>query len=300
MGYSAESGVRSVDKQPIYAGNLVIYRGRVMLPVRGGEIDQPPAQGDPAQPEQGQGEGLGLYDLSAAPPEIRPFIEQEMKKVEANVTRKFQEAADFRKKWEPYEGIDGLGDLEPEDLSRLLQFHSEVLSDPDAFENWYRAVGEEMGIAAEPQGREEEGGEGEDFTDPALEAAIERVLQTVDERLKPFEETLTEQQQEQRITEAQEEIRGELDALKEEYGEFNEDLVCQLALAYDGSPDAIQKAFADYQRFQGQTESNAFESKDEAPDAALSGGTPATQVEPITDFKTAKDRSRERFAATRS
>lgn len=277
----------------------LISGGRVFPTVRGGEIAQPGAsQGDdPAQPDSGQGEGLGLYDLSAAPEELRPFIEQEMKKVEANVTRKFQEAADFRKQWEPLAGVEGLTDLDPEELTQLLDFHSQVLSDPEAFENWYRAVGEHFGFA--PQGEQEDGEDGEDGADPQLEAAIERVIQTVDERLKPFEQQQTQQQQEQAIFAAQEEIRGELDALKEQNGEFNEDLVCQLALAYEGAPDAIQKAFADYQRFQGTTESAVFDGKDDAPGPAVSGGSPATQVEPITDFATAKARSKERFAAAR-
>lgn len=288
------------QKQP-YTGNLTIYAGRVMRSVRGGEF-QPPS-GDPAQPDSGQGEGLGLYDLSAAPEEIRPFLEGELKKVEANVTRKFQEAADFRKKYEPYEGIDGLTQVEPDELSRLLAFHQEVLSDPQAFEEWYRAVGEEFGFSQQPQGdpnADPDDPDASDFSDPSLEAAIERVLERVDERLAPFEQQMTESQQEQRITEAQEEIRQELDALKEANGEFNEDLVCQLALAYDGAPDAIQKGFADYQRFMGDTESAVFEGKDDTPGAANTGGTPATGVEPVTDFRTAKERSRERFAATRS
>jgi hypothetical protein len=294
-------------KQPIIIGELVIYGGRILRRIRGAENvpgAAPAGGGDPAQPDEGQGEGLGLYDLSAAPDELRPFIQDELKKVEANVTRKFQENAEYRKKMERYEsldGIEGLTEMEPEELTRLLDFHSQVLSDPQAFEEWYRAVGEQFGLSPQGNPDDEFDGEGQDGDlDPQLDAAIARVLEKVDERLAPFEQQMTQQQQEQAITDAQEEIRSELDSLKEKHGEFNEDLVCQLALAYEGSPDAIQKGFADYQRFTGDVESSAFEQKEDVPAPANSGGTPPAGVEPITDFSEAKRRAAERFAATRS
>lgn len=293
------------DVQPRWLGNLVVYGGRVMRRVRGAETPAPPAAGqgaaatEPAEPSAAS----GLYDLSGAPDELRPFLEQEMKKVEANVTRKFQEAADFRKQWEPFAGVDGLTDTDPEELGQLLAFHRGVLSDEQQFTDWFYSVGEELGLLPE---QSEDGGDndfeqnGDGEADPDLESAIQRAL---DARLAPFEAQLTQQneqltqaQQEQRVTEAQQSIRTELDGLHEQHGDFNEDLVCQLALAYDGAEDMIQRAFADYQRFSGETEASFLEGKGDTPQPANSGGVPATQVEPITDFASAKEAARARFA----
>jgi hypothetical protein len=56
---------------------------------------------------EGQGGGLGLYDLTTVPEHLRPVVEPLLKKVEANVTQRFQEHADFRKQWEPFSGSRG-------------------------------------------------------------------------------------------------------------------------------------------------------------------------------------------------
>jgi hypothetical protein len=292
------------DVQPCYLGNLVIVDRRVLRRVCGGEVDQGGAgQGAAATGDTEPSVASGLYDLSGAPDELRPFLEQEMKKVEANVTRKFQEAADFRKQWEPYSGVEGLTDIDPEELGQLLAFQRGPLSDEQQFIDWYQNIGQELGLLPEQSedgGEDEYGEDGDGELDPALEGAIQRAL---DARLAPFEaqlsqqnEQLTAAQQEQRVNDAQQEIRGELDALREQHGDFNEDLVCQLALAYDGAPDMIQRAFADFQRFSGEAESSFVEGKNGSPAPANSGGIPATQVEPITDFRTAKEAARARFA----
>src|SRR6185295_507378 len=104
------------------------------------------AQGDPGATGEGtdQGVGLGLYDLSSAPEELRPFLEQELKKYDGNVTKKFQEHADFRKRFEPYADVD-FGDVPADELGELLQFR-QVLQDPEQLQEWLGALNQQLGL----------------------------------------------------------------------------------------------------------------------------------------------------------
>src|SRR5215216_3395957 len=94
------------------------------------------AEGTEQQP------GLGLYDLSGAPEELRPFLEQELKKYDGNVTKKFQEHADFRKRFEPYQDLD-FGDVPADELGELLQLR-QVFQDPQQTQEWLSALNEEL------------------------------------------------------------------------------------------------------------------------------------------------------------
>jgi len=236
----------------------------------------PPAE--PTQPadagEGGQAPGSdptgSPWDLNAAPAELRPYLEAELKKYEGNITRKFQEAADYRKQWEPYETA-GVNQVAPEELAELLQLR-EVFSDEDAFKEWWQSVGSELGYEGQP----DPGAEDPFVADPDAGPNTEEI-----------EAQVQQQSDQQRVAEAQTQIDQQLAQLKAEHGEFNEDAVCQLALAYDGAPDSITNAYADYQRLVGQAENGLVSGKMGQPDTPESGGGNAPP-EPITSFADAK------------
>src|SRR3954453_16128001 len=101
----------------------------------------------PAQPEgQGGEENLtaGLYDFASAPEDYRPYLEEYAKKTDGLITKKFQEAAEFRKQWEPQADL-GILDVPREDLEGLLQLN-ELAKDEEAFDNWLREVAQARGI----------------------------------------------------------------------------------------------------------------------------------------------------------
>lgn len=242
----------------------------------------------PEGAEQGQGaEGFqGLYDLSAAPEQLRPLLEQELKKVDANVTRRFQEHADFRKKFEALEGIDGLTDVPGEELSQLLEFR-EIAGNPEQFESWWYQVGKELGFFEDDGQGPEAGAVGEEREgggNPEVAQLVETVQQ-LSQRLEEFE---TRGQSEKAQAEARQEIDRQLGELRDQHGEFDENLVLRLARDYAEEPDAIQRGYDDYLRITGQAQNELVEDKLNQPAAANGGGRPDTGgTEPRT-FKEAQ------------
>jgi hypothetical protein len=98
------------------------------------------------------------------PPELHGHMRSYIKsKVDPAVTQKMQELASLRKPFEHLQGIDGLSDMDPDDLRALLDFHGtasdpaqfsewftnvakqSLQENPDGFEEWWKSIGLEMG-----------------------------------------------------------------------------------------------------------------------------------------------------------
>lgn len=237
-----------------------------------------PSQTPDVQPDPGQGAPAetGLYpDLTAVPDDVREIVQPLLKQMEGNITRKFTEAAEYRKQWEPYQEL-GLNDVEPDDLKDLLAFR-EIAGDEDRFKEWVTAVSQELGLAPgeSPQG-DPEGGD-----------LQQTIAQALDQRLSPIEQAFKASQDAQALAQAESMIDSKLKALKEEHGDFDDDAVCQLALAYEGE-ESIDRGFADYQRLVGSVEKNFLDGKLRQPETPEQGGRPATQAKEITSFEDAK------------
>lgn len=282
------------NAQPIFVSPTRFYwNGRVYRDIRGGTGEVPGADGG-GQGDTGQGDtggAGGLYDLSSAPEELRPFIQDELKKIEANTTRKFQEHADYRKGWEPFEQL-GLNQRDPEEIQNLLAF-ADMAANPEQFKEWWTAVGEEMGLFPE---QENGTGDLDDDDDGDLADRVAQiVLEQMDERLQPFEQTITQQQQEARVAAEEAKIDQELAALEEQHGEFDRQVVCQLALAYEGEPNQIEMAFADYQRINGVAENQIVNGRLNKPKGAVGGGQAPQEPNEVKTFSEASAAARERF-----
>jgi hypothetical protein len=265
-----------------------------VIPVGGGETVAPEAAPG-VQPDPGQGEGgsgSGLYDLDAAPPELRPHLERELKKIEGNATKRFQEAAQYRQQWAPYEQL-GVNQLPPEQVAQLLQFYS-LTQDPEAFEDWWETVGEQMGFAGDP---DDPDAEGEDDVQADPEEILRVVAQFLDQRLAPIQQRFQSFDEQQVQIQANDWLEDELDALQEEHGELDKDTrdaVLRLALAHDG-PDAIKQGFADFQRITANGQRQLVTDKRRQPRPAERGGRPATGATAPTNFKDAQKLAMERM-----
>lgn len=249
---------------------------------------QPAAEGGEGQGAEGNG---GLYDLSAVPEDMRSQVEPLFKQFDANVTKKFQEHADYRKGWEPYENL-GLNEYDPEGLQQLLQFAEQNLTSEDALREFVMSTAQENGWSLDGEEPEGDPEEGED--DP-----VRSELDALKQQLSQITERDQAREQEQREQQIGEYITGEYDRLKGEVGELPDeeaqDWVDARAAMYASDPEkrdkAIETAYRDYFAMVANIEKGLLKRKGDQPQAPEQGGRPATGEEPNTDWDVAKKRA---------
>jgi len=245
------------------------------------------------QPTQGQGaEGdSGLYDLNEVPQEQRELLEPHLKAIEGNVTRKFQEHADYRNKWQPFEEL-GLLDSDPEALGNLLEWARMAESDPQGFAEWFEQVGNEVGLFDQLGYSKGEADlmDGLDDDSSLSEDDIANVIREVlAEEMAPLQEQMTQQQQDQLVQEAEGEIVDQLGQIHEQNPDLPEgadEAILQLAYTHaeDGEEDPIGLGLADYQKIIGAGEGNLFAQKAGQPRSPEGPGAADTSAEQITSF----------------
>jgi hypothetical protein len=262
-----------------------------------------PSTAPPAAQPQGDGsatvqpQGQMPWDLNAHPEELRPYLADELKKVEGSITQRFQEAAEFRKRAEPLLpllDVDGVADIPAEDMQGLVEFYA-TAQDPQQFEEWWTNVGEELGFFADDTS-EETGAE--DDEPPAWAQSLMQRLDSLEGGVQEFQGTQREQQ-------ALAQIEGEIAEIREQNPDLPwddpnanvEDDICSLAMAYGDDPDAISKGFADYQRITGHAQGRLVDQTERQPQNALSGGGGDTRPEDVKGFDDAKKIARTRFAS---
>lgn len=277
--------------------------------------------GNGAAPDDGQGAGLGLYDLSHLDAELRPLVEQELKKYEGNATKKFQEHAEYRKQWEPFEQIEGLSETDPEQLEALLQFGqlmadpngAEILAQDEDFVDWWTQIGEQAGLfEGEPGGGEGGYDEGEGGQEPPEWASeLTDRLDQLEQQLGPVSQSVSQAERDRQVQANNQEIEKTLAGLHEQHdvdGEsaFDDDAVRALAHQYIDDeklslPEVIQRGFADLQRIQGQAQGNLVDKASDQPGAALGNGQSDTSPEEFSglDDPALKQAARARFAGAR-
>ncbi|MBS1863014.1 MAG: hypothetical protein JSS68_15035 [Actinobacteria bacterium] len=228
----------------------------------------------------------GLYDLESVEPELRAALEPHLKAYDAEVTKKFQEAADYRKSWAPYEQL-GINQIDPQVLEQLIAF-SNMAQDPAQFQNWWKQVGDESNFF-DAYGPEEELDLG--FNELTQEQINAQITEAVNQAINPIQERFEAQDREKLFTEAETELQQELEKIRMDnpgLPEGAEEDIIGLAYRYSDSPDtereALQKGFEDYMRLVGQGEKNLFAQKGSQPASAERSGTAATAPTPVTSF----------------
>jgi hypothetical protein len=265
----------------------------------GGAEGAPAAAGGEGQGEAGEQNGSGLYDLSTVPEAYRSDVERIAKEIDGNVTRRFQEAADYRSQWEPYEQL-GIHEYDPEALQSLLSF-AEIAEDEDSFREWWESVGDEMDFfdseGTGDEGGLDEGGLPDDERERAamLAQMFEGML---DERLGPVEESLSAAEEEQLLDEASDLIDERLEALKKEHGDFNEEAVLRLSMAHAPDTDALEKGFADYLEIVNSAATSAINGKAGQPAPGEGEGTANTNRRIPVSFDEASEMAKQRLAAS--
>lgn len=285
---------------------VVFPNGKRLARVQGGDGEGDPGGAVAGAPENG-GEGQGglgdLYDLSAVPEEVRPYVEEQVKQINSNVEGKFREHADFRKTWEPFGQVEGLTDVPPEELRELVAFR-EILGDEEALEDWWNTLGEKAGFFEEDEGGEGEELEGEGDEPPPWAQNLMERIEGLEGGLKPVQEHLTQSQRESAQNAAAQQIVNDVAALEKKHGELDDDAkeaILKLARAYDGAEDSIPRAFEDYLKITGQAQGELADSKHDQPGPAVETGNPSTEADEFSGLgdPNLKRAARERFAGQR-
>lgn len=272
-------------------------------PIAGGD-DGAPAPGGDDGGSQGADGGSGLYDLSNVPDDVRSQVEPLLKDFEGNVTRKFQEHADYRKGWEPYEQL-GVNQIPQDHMADLVELYNGI-GQAGSYEDWLRAEAETRGLF----GQQEGGGSDELDLNSILnegqqqglsqEQIQEQITKAVTEAVTPLQEKLGEQEMQAAVAREYEVAGQRLDELQREAGleldEKGQDRVFKLALAFSQEDDPIGAAFKEFQDMTGEVESGLLKQKRTQPSPAQGpGGRPDTAPKPITSFDEADKMARERF-----
>lgn len=257
---------------------------------------------DDVQPAETEGQGdattdSGLYDLDSVAPELREQIVPHLKAIEGNATKKFQEAAEYRKQWQPFEEI-GVNSMDPAELKQLLDF-ANMAKDPEQFTNWWKAAGDENGLFEKFGSQETDDLDDEEFEDLSEEKIRELVEKQVAEKLSPIEQSLLEKENESKEAQANEEIASVMTKIRSDHADLFEgdekeqqkveQRIARLAYSYSDdssltAAEMIQKGFEDYLDMRGQGEKALFAQKSTQPKPPEGAGQADTSPEKIASF----------------
>jgi hypothetical protein len=230
--------------------------------------------------------------INSAPEELRDAAAELAPVWDQYVQGKFTEAAEFRKQYEPYQGLP-LDQVTPEDIQDYLAF-KDIQQDPQQLKAWHEQW--DANLRSEHPELFDDGGE-YGVGDPRLEAE----LRATQQQLRELSDWRSTQEQQANSQAAAAYVNEQIDSIKQDWPSLSDDdidSICVLATKYvpnDGSKppeDFIKQGFQDFQRIVGQTERNLFSQKEHQPTPAQHGGRPNTAPRPITDFDSANEAAR--------
>lgn len=263
---------------------------------------------DETEAVQPEGEGQGSEAaggspweslLTRFPEETRDEAASAFREMEGSFTKRFQEAAQAREQWQPFEQL-GVNQRDPAEVEWALQMLEAAKTNPASVWEWAQEYAKTHNLTQAETAQLEE----EIAVDPSitqlLEQQLEAKLGPIAQQLQDmsqWRDGLTQKEQQDHI---QSEIRSELDSLKEKHGaEFDEGLVDKFIANHMPPPEAdvriaaqkarlaVQQAFADAQAVVGQIEKKYAQSKVDAPSGAESGGQTPSGADAIKSLKEA-------------
>ena len=264
------------------------------------DVVQPEGQGD-----EGEVGSPPYADyLTRIPEEARGAAEEAFKDWDARTTQRFQEAADLRKTWEPYQEA-GVNRYDPQAVQWALNFMEASQANPGAVKEWYEQYATENGLqSAEPP--PDPTAEYQPYDEYGNQQGFEQALQSALGPIQSQLEGLTQfqQQAEQQAAEAEamQYVDGQLSELRDRHPDAFKDtgpygaeqMVTRLLPHYiDTDPlNAVPRAFDDYRAIVGQIEKNALQPKVDAAPPALGGGAINGAVEESKTLGDASERAK--------
>lgn len=255
------------------------------------------------QPDEGQGAQASDSPyadyLNRLPEEVRGDVEPVFRDWDANVTKRFQEASEYRKQWEPYEST-GVHQQTPEEIQWALQVAEAAKSNPQALREYLDQTFGPVQAQQIEQAAQQDNLTFDQFDPNAqLEQLLSSKLGPIEQQLQQFSQWQTQQQQEAEHNRIQSAIDTEIGKLKEEHAdrlpepvkEQFEDIIERFGMKY-ATPGAdpasvVSKAWADFEALQNQLERATLQAKADAPSAAESGGVADGSPDKIHNMKEA-------------
>lgn len=251
---------------------------------------------DDVQPDQGQGAAPYAEYLDKIPEEFRAQVEPVFKEWDGSVTKKFMEAAEFRRQMEPLQPFQNRS---PEALQWGADFHDAAMNRPQDVIEWARDYAKEHGLSlAEQQAVEQ--AVSDEFEDLSAQQ-FRSQLDPIATQVQALTERFQRQDQEAQQAAAMQQIETQLDAAKEKLGGiYDRDMIAAIAQnKYIQDPEhAIERAAADWQQIVNDKRAAALQEKvDTSAPAAETGGTPDGSVPKISTFEQAAEAVRARLLA---
>ena len=237
--------------------------------------------GSAQSPEGGQGAAESTNPIYAEyldrieDPTARGIAEEGFKAFDASAAKKFNEAASYRRGWEPYEQL-GLRDQDPQVVAWAMQLAQAAQSDPQQFYNWVNGdYASQYGLGQQQQ-MEDYGG----FEDPNAQLVqrieqLEGMLQGVDGRFQ-------QQAEQQAQQEALRMIEGQISQIEKEAGDAFDRQALEMVLPHftetaqtrEELEQAVPRAWEALQGLLNKREQQAFSGKLNAGRAPEASGMP--------------------------
>lgn len=253
---------------------------------------QPGAEG---QGTEGQDAG-GLYGsvLEGIPEQFHGTLTERLTAKDAELNKAHQQKVEG---WKPYEDL-GLRDVDPQVIGSYLDFGNTLAAAGQgdaqalqAIQEWWTGIGNELGFAQE-NGAEQQDGDASDLLDMSPDQLQQIVGQQVAEGLNPILERMEQQEQQQALAAAEQEVSDQVAALRKDNPELtDEDEKRILAFAYmfgQDSEDPINAGFEEFKQVAARGENELFRQKLAQPAPAEGAGRANTAAEAPTTFEDAK------------
>ena len=248
-------------------------------------VTEPPVT-DGVQPDQGQGDvgqtsgGQPYADyLARVPDEVRGTVEPVFKDWNSHVNSRFEEHANYRKQWEPYEQA-GVTRYSPQDIQAAF----DLLQNPDQLRSW---ADEQYGPVQAPEQQQPQP-EFDLYGQPdqqQFEQLLESKLGPLSQELQQLAQWRQQQEQQAQIQQIQGVIDREIGMLQEKHAanlpepirENFAETVERFADKYANDPSLtpeqmVAKGWADFEALSNQLQTAALQDKVNQPAPAETGG----------------------------
>jgi hypothetical protein len=250
------------------------------------------------QPTEGQGGEAtgGLFDsyLQTVPEQAREAAETWFRDTSKGLDSKLEEAAEFRKAWEPYQNVELLRQYEPNELAELLGWHQQVKQE-DGYREFIANAAAELGLTpAEEKELEAAEADGE-----LSRAEIEQLItQQAEARVAPLAERLEQWETERAVDAEDQNIRSEFERLESEHtislSKDQKAIVLDLGMNHQGQGSWVQAGFDRFRSMTTEAQKAFVEEKAKAPPSALEAGG-VERFKPSMTFDEAAARTKERL-----